>query len=368
MENRISLPVYIRLSQIVLGIVAFFYVMYVGQDIILPLTFSLIIAILLNPFVNYLQRKGCNRVAAIFIAVFLAFLVTVGLLYLIGSQVSMFTDSLPQLKQKLNVIFKDSIGWVSHHFNVSTAKINEWITKQKSDGMSNSSAMIGQTLTTITNVLVIVFLLPVYIFMLLFYKPLLLDFIARLFPTDRHKEVIEVLSQTKSLIQSYLAGLLIEAGLVATLNTAGLLLLGIDYALLIGVIGALLNVIPYIGGIVAIALPMIIALATKEPVYAIYVFGVYMLVQFIDNNFIVPRIVASKVKINALVSIVVVLIGGALWGVPGMFLSLPLTAILKVIFDHITPLKPLGFLLGDTMPAMTIFKFKYKKIIHSKTK
>jgi predicted PurR-regulated permease PerM len=108
-----------------------------------------------------------------------------------------------------------------------------------------------------------------------------------------------------------------------------LLIIGIDYAILIGIIGALLNIIPYIGGLIAIAIPVLLAIATKNPIDALWVFIAYMIVQFIDNNFFVPKIVASKVKVNALVSIVVVLIGGALWGVPGMFLSIPLTASLK---------------------------------------
>jgi len=82
------------------------------------------------------------------------------------------------------------------------------------------------------------------------------------------------------------------------------------------------------------------------------VMATYVLIQFIDNHYLIPQIVASKVKINALVSVIVVLLGGALWGVPGMFLSIPITAIIKVIFDHIEPLKPWGFLLGNNVPGM----------------
>ncbi len=165
--------------------------------------------------------------------------------------------------------------------------------------------------------------------------------------------VVEVLTETKALIQRYLFGLLIEAALVAALNSIALLFLGIPYAILIGVIGALLNVIPYIGGVVAVALPMLLALVVKQPVDALYVLIAYLVVQLIDNNFFVPKIVASKVKINALVSIIVVLVGNALWGVPGMFLSIPLTAIIKVIFDRVGPLQPIGFLLGDNQPDLT---------------
>jgi len=354
-ENKFSLPFYFKLAQITIAIIGLTYVTFIGQEIIIPLLFSLIVAILLNPIVNFLIRKGFNRIVAISITVVLATILILSLLFFIGSQLSMFSEAIPQLKQKFNAMFNDLITWISQNFNISTAKIKEWIDMQKEEGMNNSTAVIGQTLTTVSGLLILVFLIPIYIFLILFYKPLLLDFIHKIFPANKNGTVKEVLTETKTLIQNYLIGLLIEAGIVATLNTTALLIIGVDYALLIGIIGALLNLIPYIGGIVAIAIPMILALATQEPTDALYVLIAYAIVQLVDNNFIVPKIVASKVKINALASIVVVLIGGALWGVAGMFLSLPLTAIFKVIFDRIEPLKPLGFLIGDNIPEVKIF-------------
>jgi predicted PurR-regulated permease PerM len=150
---------------------------------------------------------------------------------------------------------------------------------------------------------------------------------------------------------------------MAILEISALLILGIEYAFLLGIVGALLNVIPYIGGLVAVALPMAVALATKSsPVYALYIVVIYYIIQVIDNNYIVPRIVASKVKINALFSIVAVIAGNAIWGIPGMFLSIPLLAIVKLICDNIEPLKPWGFLLGDTMTPMLKIKLNLKRI------
>lgn len=357
MEKTTHLPFYLKVSQIILGLIAFVYVLYIGQDIILPLLYATLLAILLNPFVNYLCRKKFNRVIAIITAILLAMILVIALIVFISSQATMFTDTFPEVKAKMLTLFNQFVDWVSATFNVTTAKIKSWLNDTKGEGMKSSSFVIGQTISTIGTILVMCFLLPVYIFMILFYKPLLLSFISMLFSKEDHSTVVEVLTETKSLVQKYLIGLLLEAAIVAALNAAGLLILGIEYAILLGIVGALLNLIPYIGGIVGISLPMIIALATKPPEYALYVFGVYILVQFIDNNFLVPKIVASKVKINALVSIIVVLLGGALWGVPGMFLSIPLTAILKVMFDRIPPLKPWGFLLGDTMPSIVTFKF-----------
>jgi predicted PurR-regulated permease PerM len=136
--------------------------------------------------------------------------------------------------------------------------------------------------------------------------------------------------------------------IVAILNSIGLMCMQIEYALLLALLGAFLNLIPYLGSIIAATVFMMIALLTKEPVYVLYVFTMFLIVQFIDNNFLLPKVVASRVKINALVSIVVVIIGGTLWGIPGMFLAIPMTAILKVVFDHVDSLKAWGYVLGDS--------------------
>jgi len=203
----------------------------------------------------------------------------------------------------------------------------------------------------------------VYIIMILFYQPLLLSFIRKLFIGSKKSQVSEIITQTKTVIQHYLVGLVIEFVIIATLYSVTLLLLGIDYAIILGIIGALLNVIPYIGGFVGVALPMMVAMVTKSTGwYAIYVLIIFYIIQLIDNHYIIPKIVASKVKINALFAIIVVLLGNAIWGIPGMFLSIPLLAIVKLIFDHIEPLKPWGFLLGDTMPHILKLKPIFKRL------
>ena len=362
MEESPVIPLYVKISLIIIGILAFFFILYVGQDIIVPLVFATLISILLNPVLNWLEHKGTNRILAIAITLLGAMILIAALIYFISFQIAGFSETFPQLKLKLSALLKDVEQWISHTLNISNQKVEAWISTNKKEALTKSSALIGQTLSAISSLFVMLFLLPVYIFMILFYKPLLLGFISQLSPKGKLATVAEVLEESKLLIQNYLTGLMIELAIVATLNSVALLILGIEYAILLGLIGAILNLIPYIGGLVAIALPMTIALATKSPFYALLVFVAYILVQFIDNNFLVPKIVASKVKINALASIVVVLVGGAMWGIAGMFLSLPLIAILKVIFDRIEPLKPIGFLLGDTLPPTDKSVFSNKTV------
>ena len=145
---------------------------------------------------------------------------------------------------------------------------------------------------------------------------------------------------------------MIETTIVCVLNSVALLIIGVPSAIVIGVIGGILNILPYIGGIIAIALPVLMVTVTHNGFSGqLLVIASYLVIQFIDNNILVPRIVSKKVQINALMSILVVLLGGALWGVSGMFLSIPLIGVLKIIFDRVDELKPYGKLLGDEVPT-----------------
>ena len=172
---------------------------------------------------------------------------------------------LPLFKKKFLSLFNDAEHWVSRTFNVSKWKVDAWVTKTQKEEMGNGTVVITSTVSTLGGMVMTFLIMPVYVFFIIYYKPLLMEFIARLFPKNLHVMVVEVLTETKALIQSYLFGLVVEAALVAALNSLALFILGIPYAILLGVIGALLNVIPYIGGVVAVALPMLLALATKQP-------------------------------------------------------------------------------------------------------
>ncbi|MBU1719355.1 MAG: AI-2E family transporter [Bacteroidetes bacterium] len=363
MSTSQKIPYYAKVTIFLVGIIAFVAILYIAQRIIVPIVFATIIAILLNPIVNFFTRRKVHRIVAISLTLLLTFIVIAALGALIVMQVSRFLESWPLLVEKFTGVINETSTWASSNFDVSPEKIQGWLIEIKKDLINTNTTELGQTLVSFGNGVVVVFLVPVYIFMILFYRPLLLDFVRKLFGPSNKSKVSEIVFQIKTVIQAYLVGLVIETGIVATLNTTALLILGIDYAILLGIIGSLLNLIPYIGGIVAVGMPMMVALATKSTAwYAIYVLIFYYIIQLIDNNYIVPKIVASKVKINALFSIIAVFAGGALWGMSGMFLSIPLLAIVKLIFDHIEPLKPWGFLLGDTMPPIIKLKPVFKKL------
>ncbi len=354
-------PFYFKATVILFGIILLVYVLFNLQDIMIPLAFAMIFAILLNPLFCWLQKHKIPKILSIIITLLIAIIVFGGIMYFLSTQIAKFSDTLPLLKQKFSELTTQFGQWAQLQFGITIQKQVELA----NETLNNSKALVGSTVSTAIGTISIILLLPVYIFLLLFYKTLILNFLFEVFAEENSKQVSDVLNETKSAIQSYMVGLLLEAFIVAILNSSALLILGVKYAILLGVIGALLNMIPYIGGVIAIALPVLIATVTTDGYHTqIGILIAYIIIQFIDNNILVPRIVSSKVQINALISIITVLLGAALWGVPGMFLSIPLVAILKIIFDRVPDLKPWGKLLGDTVPTRhkgEIWKLRRKK-------
>lgn len=339
-------PFYIKTPVILLGLVTFFFILFVLIDVIVPLAMSSLFAILLNPLVNRLQRK-LPRGVAIGIVLVSAILCLAGIIYVLSHEIAAFSKSIPALKAKSNMFAAQLQQWINDKFGIA---IEKQVAMVKS-AVENGGISFSGTLSGMLGVAGVLVLMPIYIFLLLFYKPLILDFLFNVFSEKYSLRVAEILGEVKSAIQSYIIGLLIEMVIVSAMNSAALLILGVRSAILLGVIGGILNMIPYLGGLVAIAIPLLMATITKDGYTTqLAILGSYLLIQFIDNNILVPKIVSSKVKINALVSIIIVLMGGALWGLSGMFLSIPFIAILKIIFDRVDGLKPWGALLGSDIP------------------
>ncbi len=351
MKNDVTFPFYAKASLVFLALFAFVGMLFLAQSIIVPIIYSTLLAILISPLVDFLVRRKVNRSIAIIVTVLVVIGCITTIIALLIGQLIQFSDSFPLFIIKIYALIDQIIFWVSNNFGLSTYKINAWINTNRIEMLNNSGQLIGQTLQSTGNLVVVLFLVPVYIFMILYYKPILIEFIHMLFAKS-NSEVNDVLSATKSVVQSYLIGLLFEVLLVATLNSISLLVIGVQYAILFGVVGAICNIIPYVGGMIGVTLPVLLALANLSLTHAIMVIVTYLFIQFLDNNVIIPRVVAFKVQINGLVSIIVILIGGAMWGLGGMFLSIPLTAIIKVLFDHIEGFKPWGYLLGNRFPTL----------------
>ncbi|HEY3405372.1 MAG TPA: AI-2E family transporter [Ohtaekwangia sp.] len=352
MTTSKSYPFYVKSTVILFGLVLLTCIFFYLSDILIPLAFALMLAILLNPMSVRLEKWKIPRVLSIAISLLAAFIILGAIGYFLFSQLSNFTDELPVFQKKVHELLGQVKEWLNSRLGMDVKKQNEFV----NDFQTSARPLVGRTVGTVLGMFAMIFLIPVYTFLFMFYKTLLLNFFYESFDDYHSKEVGVVLHQMKGAVQSFMLGLLLEALVVAILNSIALLLLGVKYAILLGVLGALLNVLPYIGGIIAISLPVLIATVTKDGFNTqLGIIAAYLVIQFIDNNFLVPYLVSSKVKINALVSIVVVLLGGALWGIPGMFLSILFIGVLKIVFDRVPELTSWGKLLGDEVPTENRF-------------
>lgn len=237
-------PFYIRATVILFGLVLISFALANLRGILIPFSFALFLAVLLNPLMERLLRWRLPRVAAIAVSLIVAILVIGGVWYFLANQIMQFTDQLPLLEKKGSELLARTQQFLTQHWNIPLAKTNQYLAEAK----AAIKPLLGQLLGTMAGTMGSVFLLPIYTFLLLYYKNLILNFLYEIFAEQNAEEVSAVLRQVRGAIQSYMFGLLIEAAIVATLNTIALLILGVQYAVLMGVLGALLNVLPFFGG------------------------------------------------------------------------------------------------------------------------
>jgi len=322
--------------------------LFYGSDIIIPFAFATLLSILLVPLNNFLERKKASRPTAIFTSLFISFLIIFGIIYFLSIQILAFLDDMPIIKERVNELIHGLQRWLHQRFGLSMSEQTNYIETAK----DSSSGMLGDTFLSITDILLGLTLLPIYAFLILYYRDMLKNFIIAVFKEGNRAVVEEVLRESRGVVQNYMVGLLIEMAIIAVINFIGFAIIGIEYTIFLAVFAALLNLIPYIGMLIASIFCCIVTLTTSEDTTdAIWTVVVLWIVQFFDNNIIMPRVVGSKVKINAMITILGVLIGGALCGIPGMFLSIPGIAILKVIFERVDDLKPWGMLLSDDITS-----------------
>ena len=341
-------PFYTRLAYVLVSLVIVIYGMYILRDLLIPLTFSGLFALLLVPVCQFFERLGLTRWLAITIAI----LFTLGILtlffYVIYIQIMDFEEVLPQLSEKAEIWYRDAQLMIRDTFHISRTKQRVEGQKYLTEFLKNNSDIITNTLSTTTGLLGNLTLIPLYVFLLLLYRDFIRVFFYKaLKPVSNHR-VDVVMKKVKDVVINYVVGLIMVIGIVGMLNTLGLLILKIEHAVFFGFFAAFLVLLPYIGVAIGSLLPILFALITKDSAWP--AFGVGLLfagVQFMEGNFITPYVVGSKVSINSMAAIIALIIFGNLWGIAGLVLALPITAIIKVIFDSIEGLRPYGFLIGD---------------------
>ena len=348
LSREVHLPSYVKFACVLVTLVIIIYALYTLQDTLVSLVFAILFSIILFPLCHLLERWRFPRVAAILVCIVLTIAFLYGFFYLISLQIGNFTSEAPKLIQRSNEIFNKIQKLADESFNIDRQRLITEARNYLNRVLQDSGTILTSTLLATTNTLSTIALLPLYIFFFLLYRDFFRSFFYKVFSDTRHSAIDAVFNRIYAVIKDYVVGLVLVIGVVGVLNTVGLLILGVEFAVFFGFLGAFLILIPYIGIAIGSVLPALYTLVTHDnPLTAAGVVGVFLFVQLLEGNFITPYIVGSKVSINPMASIVALLLWGQLWGLPGLILALPMTAILKVVFDSVDALKPYGFLIGE---------------------
>jgi predicted PurR-regulated permease PerM len=340
-------PYSVRLASVLISIYLVLLGLYYLQDLLILIAFALILAMVLLPLCRGLENKGFPRSLAISIGLLFSVAIIVGLISLLFFQIIEFSNDWPIFIKKTEKWISGLQTFLSRNLNISRKKQMLELSSQSIGLLKNSGSILTATFSTIVHSLTILILIPIFMFFMLYYRSFFFTFLVKVFPTTEKDTLRGIMGKTGSVVQGYLVGLLFVMFTVAGANSLGFWWIGIDYPIFFGIMTGLLLLIPYIGIWIGASLPILLSLATLSPSHALAIIVWIATVQFIEANFVTPLVIGSKVSINPLVAMLALLGGEMLWGIPGLILALPFTAIIKVIFDHVPTLQPYGFILGE---------------------
>ncbi|MFM1913068.1 MAG: hypothetical protein RIR51_906 [Bacteroidota bacterium] len=329
----------ISISLILLGL-------YWFKDLFILLGFALILSLLLFPLCVKFENWGLPRSLGIIIGILLALTFFFLIIFIMINQLDQLSSKWPLFVEKFNVILQEGQKYLSDKLRIPEQNQALQLSNSTVDVIKSSGSILSETFGTALRTITSVILTPIFIFFLLYYRDFIAEFLSKLFPKAGTDQIHDILGKTAKVAQGYLLGLASVMIFAAILNTFGFWLLGVDFYLFFGILTGLLLLIPYVGIWLAALGPIVLSLVESGPSSMFGVIIWVAAVQFIEANFVTPMVVGSRVSINPLLAILALTIGEIVWGIPGLILALPFTAMLKVVFDYVPELKPYGFLLG----------------------
>lgn len=344
-----TLPFLNKLALTLLCIIMLGYLAILGKSLLSPLFFSLLMAFLLLPFSNFLEhRLKFKRSLAAITSVIVMIAALYGLIYFFVAQLGELWTDWPLLVKQGTKAFYDIRDWISATFHIDFTKQKNIVSMDNAEkALATSATIIGTTVVTLSSSLLFLAFTLLFTFFILNYRKLLYTFLTSVF-AEKHKErVSDIVSEIQVIIKRYIGGLFMQMLIVTIMMVITLAVVGVKYAILLGLIAGIFNIIPYLGISTALLISTLITFATAGAAKALLVILIFIGVHAIDGNVIMPLVVGAKVKINALFAFIGIIIGEMIWGISGMFLCIPYLAMLKIIFERVDGLQPWGALLGE---------------------
>lgn len=345
--NDLKLPFYVRLSLSLLTVVLLFTILRVAAGVVIPLLFALLAAIMLLPLNNFFENKlRLGRSISPLLCVTLAIAVMGVFLYFLSTQLAIFLEDIPAIQIRLTGLFDTIQLWLSSKMKMSAGQQTAYIGKMLERVMDALGSSASNLLLYVSGILLFLVFVFLFTFFLLYYRRLLMRFLLALFGERNGEQVQEVVMGTKNMINAYIVGLVLEMVLVGVFSCALLLLLDIRYPFLLGIMVAIFNVIPYVGFYSAMVITMLVTFANANVNSALQAGGALIVLHLIDANVLFPRIMSKRMRVNPFVTILAVIAGQYLWGVPGMFLAVPVAGTVNLICERVGKFKVWSILLG----------------------
>lgn len=340
-------PFIIRATYLMLFLILATFIVIIAKNFLVPIAFGLLISSLLFPICKLGCKIGLPKALSIIITIILMMVFFAGVSTFFVEEIASLTADFPTLKEKAIHNVNEVSLYIQQTFGIETASQKNWLKDQVNNLFSSGNQVMNSILDATAGTFFKIFIMPVFVFYLLFYRERFHFFIMRIVPPAEKKKANKILDEISFVSQRYLGGAFIVVLILSVLNSLGLYIVGVEYAILFGVISALFNFIPYFGTWIGAFFPFMFALLTGDsPSLAIGVLILFAIIQFTENNILTPNITGGVVRLNPFITILALIAGGMVWGVAGMLLVIPFIASLKIIFENFESTKALAFLLG----------------------
>ena len=354
-------PFYVKLSCILISIVILGFLAIIGEQILIQMVLGLLLAILLMPMCRFMEKRlRFPRGLSSIVASVLALAIIGFVIYELSIQVAKLSNDWPQFQKQFITLTDDLQSWISKTFGVRRKDQLEYLNDTAKKSISTGTAIVETALRSIGYVLMLTGFTFLFTLFFLLYRTHLLKFLVASFSETYHKTVFEIIDNIQFMVKKYLVGLFLQMIIVTILSFIAYTIIGVKYNFMLAILTGILNILPYIGIFTALLIGALITFATAAISHVLFIVIAIVVIHAIDGNIIMPRVVGSKVKINSLIVIIGLVIGEMLWGIAGMLLTIPILAILKIIFDRVEGLQSWGFLMGED-DDVPVFKSTFDK-------
>ncbi len=349
--NNMNKPLLTKAVQILLLVVLTIAILYGAREFLIPIALAALLAMLLLPVGTWLEQKGWNRGLSTLASVLLLLAIISGLIALLSWQMSNVAEDLSQVKTVASERLEQLQQYLHQKMGISMEQQDKMMEQGQSSGGAGAGKMAATIVGGLLGGLVTFILAVVYIFMFLYYRAHFKKFLLQLVPKAKEAETTKIIGEATNVAQKYIGGLGMMIVMLWVLYGIGFSIVGVENAIFFAILCGVLEIVPYVGNLTGTGITLLMVVAQGGDMSLLLgVLVTYGLVQFFQNNVLTPLIVGSEVNINPVFTIVALLSGELIWGIPGMILGIPLLGIFKIICDHVEPMKPIGFLLGPAGP------------------